>query len=55
MTFCRLTVIFAVAAAMRVATDFTGRVRALGFDPVLTIRLNDILPYPHIQYVCIKP
>ena len=28
-----LTVIFTVTTAMRVATDFTGRVGALGFDP----------------------
>jgi 2-polyprenyl-3-methyl-5-hydroxy-6-metoxy-1,4-benzoquinol methylase len=29
--------------------------KGLGFDPVVTIRINDLLPYPHIQYVCIKP
>ena len=27
---------------------------SVGFDQVLVILIDDLLPYPHVQYVCIK-
>jgi len=41
--------------AYRDEDDLAADLRRLGFSPVLKIRLNDILPYPHIEFVCIKP
>ena len=40
--------------AYRDEKELRDELTQLGFDPVLTIRLDDILPYPHVQYVCIK-
>jgi len=35
-------------------TSLTSELTDIGFAQVIRIRINDILPYPHIQYVCIK-
>jgi 2-polyprenyl-3-methyl-5-hydroxy-6-metoxy-1,4-benzoquinol methylase len=34
--------------------DVRGMVEASGFDHMISIYINDLLPYPHIQYVCFK-
>ena len=34
--------------------DLRNDLKRFGFNQVIAIRLNDILPYPHIQFVCIK-
>jgi len=34
--------------------DLRAQLRSIGFARVLALRIDDLLPYPHIQYVCIK-
>jgi hypothetical protein len=38
----------------REEAELRGELQVIGFKQVVTIRIDDILPYPHIQYVCIK-
>lgn len=41
--------------AYRDEHELAADLAALGFAPVQRLRLNDVLPYPHMLYVCSRP